>query len=154
MGNFVNTRKIFPDAQKPSGWQCHRATGVFGTLHRPSRLRRSGCHVLVHWSIGPYVHWTIGPLVHWSFGPLFHWSICPLVHWSIGPLDHWSIGPLVHWSIGSLVHLSIGPTPLVHWSNSIGPLVQLHWSIGPFVHWSITLWLSCNGEVEMINFHF
>ena len=32
MGNFVNTRKNFPDAQKLSGWQCHRATRVFGTL--------------------------------------------------------------------------------------------------------------------------
>ena len=32
MCNFVNTRKNFPDAQKLSGWQCHRATGVFGTL--------------------------------------------------------------------------------------------------------------------------
>merc|ERR1712067_77774 len=26
------TRKNFPDAQKLSGWQCHPATQVFGTL--------------------------------------------------------------------------------------------------------------------------
>ena len=32
MGNFVNTRKNFPDAQKLSGWQCQRANDVFGTL--------------------------------------------------------------------------------------------------------------------------
>ena len=32
MGNFVNMLKNFPDAQKLSGWQCHRANDVFGTL--------------------------------------------------------------------------------------------------------------------------
>ena len=32
MGNFVNTRKNFPDAQKLSGRQCRRADEVFGTL--------------------------------------------------------------------------------------------------------------------------
>ena len=32
MGNFVNTHKNLPDAQKLSGWQCHPATHVFGPL--------------------------------------------------------------------------------------------------------------------------
>ena len=32
MGNFVNTRKNFPDAQKLSGRQCRHADEVFGTL--------------------------------------------------------------------------------------------------------------------------
>jgi len=34
MGNFVNSRKNFPDAQKLSGWQCQRANDVFGTLKK------------------------------------------------------------------------------------------------------------------------
>ena len=32
LGNFVDTRENFPDAQKLSGWQCQRADDVFGTL--------------------------------------------------------------------------------------------------------------------------
>ena len=64
MGNFVNTGKNFPDAQKLSGWQCQRANGFFGTAVQrtvmqyrttrnvefalavkliPSRLRAQGC---------------------------------------------------------------------------------------------------------------
>ena len=42
IGDFVNTRKNFPDAQKLSGRQCRRADDVFGTLEQGVKRNEEG----------------------------------------------------------------------------------------------------------------